>query len=193
MQKNNVFISYAEEDSNLVLEISKALETAGFNTWYYERDSIPGHSYLLQTSEAIERAEAVILIISLHSIRSYQVTKEIVAAFEAEKVFIPILYGITHTEFQQLQPEWRRAIGSAVSISVPPEGIASIMPRILKGLTQIHTKKESAFFFGHKKGHPPTLKQPMLIHCICGHDNALSSKYCENCGAELFQKDTEIY
>jgi hypothetical protein len=140
--KKTVFFSYVEEDNSLVLEIAKALETAGFSTWYYERDSIPGLSYLLQSGEAIEQSQAVILVISPHSISSNQVTNEVIAAHEAGKHFIPILYGMKHAEFQRLQPEWRRAIGSAVSIEVPSAGIAAILPRIIRGLIETGVKKE---------------------------------------------------
>jgi hypothetical protein len=48
----SVFISHVEEDQALALEIARRLETAGFTTWYYERDSEPGISYLLQVHAA---------------------------------------------------------------------------------------------------------------------------------------------
>ncbi len=130
----DVFISHVEEDSAVVLEVAKGLEAAGYTTWYYERDSLPGLSYLVQTGQAIEQSRAVVLIVSPASLASNEVSREIVRAHEAGKSFLPVLCGITHAEFQQRQPLWREAVGSAASISVPSAGISTILPRIIVGL-----------------------------------------------------------
>jgi len=130
----DIFISYVEENSDLATTIAAGLEKEGFSSWYYERDSIPGPSYLLQTAREIEAAKAVVVIISPHSLSSHQVTKEVIRGHESGKPFIPVLSEITHVEFGTRQPEWREAIGSATSISVPSAGVAAIVPRILQGV-----------------------------------------------------------
>jgi hypothetical protein len=130
----DVFVSHVEEDAGVALALADALEGAGFSTWCYERDSIPGPSYLLQTAQAIERSRAVVVVISAHSLGSNQVTAEVVRAHEAVKPFVPVLVGITHVEFAARQPEWREAIGSATSITVPAGGVDPIVPRIVNGL-----------------------------------------------------------
>lgn len=129
-----VFISHAQEDGELARQAAAALESAGYSTWYYERDSMPGPSYLVQTSQAIRQARAVMLIISPHSLQSHQVTKEVVRAHEENKPFVPVLHGLTHDQFHQGQDEWREALGSASSITLPPEGLPAVVPRILAGL-----------------------------------------------------------
>ena len=111
---NHIFISHVEEDTVAALEIALALEEAGYRTWCYEIDSIPGTSYILRTGEAVARSEAMMVIISPNSLGSSQITKEIVRAHESDKHFIPILCNITHVEFQNRQPEWREAIRSPV-------------------------------------------------------------------------------
>ncbi len=118
---SDVFIAHVEEDSDVALDITLGLEEAGYATWCYEVDSIPGLSYLIQTGKAVEAARAVVVVISPHSVGSRQVTKEVVRAHESGKEFIPVLCGITHIEFQNRQPEWREAIGAATSISIPLE------------------------------------------------------------------------
>ncbi len=70
----DVFISHVEEDAELALRIAYSFEGAGFSTWYYERDGLPGVSYLLQTGQAIGQSHAVVLIISANSLGSHQVT-----------------------------------------------------------------------------------------------------------------------
>jgi hypothetical protein len=140
----DVFISHVEEDSADALEIADALEVAGYSTWCYERDSIPGPSYLLQTGAAVEQSRAIVVLISRHSLASRQVTVEVVRGHESEKPFIPVLVGISHVEFTSRQPEWREAMGAATSIMVPREGAAPIVPRIVQGLQALGVEPTGA-------------------------------------------------
>ncbi len=134
---SHIFISHTEQDAEIALEIALELEKRGYTTWCYEIDSIPGPSYLVQTGQAIEQAQSFILIISQRSIGSRQVTNEVVRAHESGKYFIPILRDIRHIEFQNLQPEWREAVGAATSIRIPPAGVAGILERIIAGLNAL--------------------------------------------------------
>jgi hypothetical protein len=128
-----IFIAHVEEDAEVALKIALGLEEAGYKTWCYEVDSVPGPSYIVRTGESVAQSQAVVVVISPHSLGSSQVTKEIVRAHESSKPFIPILRDITHTEFQQRQPEWREAIGSATSIRIPQDGIEAVIPLIIEG------------------------------------------------------------
>ncbi len=129
-----IFVSHVEEDADVALEIALGLEEAGYTTWCYEVDSIPGPSYLTQTGQAVEESRAIIMVISPNSLGSRQVTSEVIRAHESNSAFIPLLRGISHAEFQTRQPEWREAVGAASSTSIPPEGVLSILPRIITGL-----------------------------------------------------------
>ena len=131
---SDIFISHVEENSDIAFQIAAGLEASGYSTWYYERDSLPGPSYLLQTSREIELSQAVVLIISPDSLSSHQVTAEVIRAHESGKPFVPVLKDISHIEFSARQPEWKEAVGSATSVSVPREGTSVIIPRILQGL-----------------------------------------------------------
>lgn len=139
----DIFVSHVEEDAKVALEIAQGLEAAGYTVWYYERDSVPGLSYLVQTGQAIEQSRAVVLIISAHSLGSNQVSSEVVRAHEAGKPFIPVLSQVTHSQFQARQPLWRQAVGSASSIAIPPEGVAVIIPRIVGGLNALGIEGKS--------------------------------------------------
>ena len=88
----------------------------------------------MQTGQAVEDAEAIIVIISPHSVGSRQVTKEIVRAHEAGKDFIPVRRGISHIEFQNRQPEWREAIGAAASIEITADSVEDVALRIADGV-----------------------------------------------------------
>jgi TolB-like protein len=129
-----VFISHVAEDAEIALRLALALEENGHRTWCYEIDSVPGPSYLVQVSEAIGRAEVVVIVISAPALASRQVTRELVRALEAGKHFIPILHNLSHEEFQSRQPEWNQVLGAATSIRIPPRGIDGVVPRLLEGL-----------------------------------------------------------
>jgi hypothetical protein len=156
---SDVFISHAEEDAGVALELARGLQEAGYSTWSYEEDGAPGQSYLLQIDEEIERCQAVVVVISPDSLGSDQVSKEVVRAHEAAKPFIPIRSGISHVEFQQRRREWRMALGAAVSLDVPPEGASAILPRILKGLQKLGVRPsgpgEAAPVPPVRRGEPP--------------------------------------
>lgn len=137
---SHIFIAHVEEDADIALSIALGLEEAGYRTWCYEVDSVVGTSYILRTGEAVAESEAVAVIISPNSLSSSQVSKEIVRAHESGKDFLPILRGISHVEFQQRQPEWREAIGSATSINVPEEGVTALVPLVIEGIKSLGIK-----------------------------------------------------
>lgn len=144
----DVFLSHVEEDKAVALQLADGLEAAGYSTWCYERDTIPGPSYLLQTSRAIEQSRAVLVLISPDSLGSHQVTSEVVRAHEEVKPFIPLLIGISREEFGARQPEWREAVGSAATLDLPDGRVGAVIPRIVDGLTALGVSP-------HPGGPPP--------------------------------------
>jgi hypothetical protein len=132
-----VFISHVEEDATIASEIASGLEAAGYTAWYYERDSVPGPSYLSQILDAIKDSAAVIVIISPDALGSWQVDKEVIQVHESGIPFIPLLKGLTHAEFRSRNPEWAMAMGASTSTVIPPEGAGPIVPRIVAGLQRV--------------------------------------------------------
>jgi hypothetical protein len=132
-----VFLSHVEEDAGVASSIAQGLEEAGYSVWFYERDSTPGPSYLLQTGSAIEASDVVVVLISEASMGSHQVTKEVVRAHEANKPIVPLLLEVTHAHFQRRQPEWREAIGAAASLTVHRGTPSGCLPRLLSGLQML--------------------------------------------------------
>jgi hypothetical protein len=131
---SDIFIAHVEEDAIAALEIAVELEKNGYSIWSYEVSSLPGISYITQSRNAIEETRVIILLISSDSVSSRQVDREVTRGHENGKVFIPILQGITHSEFQKLQPDWADILGTAASMTIPPEGVTSMLPDILAGL-----------------------------------------------------------
>src|SRR5262245_59254033 len=158
----DIFISHVEEDASLALDLAQALEHSGFVVWYYERDTVPGRSYLLQIGEAIDGCHAVILLISSHSLVSHQVRQEVIRAYESQKPFLPLLIDVSHADFQTRQPEWRAALGAAAFLRIPPEGIRPILPQLTQGLStfgvQAGGPRRSAVW--HEGGSSPEEVRP---------------------------------
>lgn len=168
----SVFISHVEEDRDTAEAISRGLQAAGFKTWYYEVSSVPGPTYLLQVMDAIENAEAVILVMSPGALGSHQIAKEVEAAHELDRPIIPVLLGITHDKYLRRRPEWRLALGAFTSIQVPREGVGPIMPKIVGGLDALGVQRGVASvpvpapeaWRGGRK--PALLRRPWLLAAV---------------------------
>ena len=133
-----VFISHVEEDAALAHELAAALEGAGYAAWYYERDSLPGPSYLEQVVAAVARAQAVVLLISPATLPSFQVERELILAYEAGTPVVPLLWELTHAEMRAGRPAWAMMLGGATSIAIPAQGgVAAILPQMGAGLRHL--------------------------------------------------------
>ncbi|MBI3967228.1 MAG: AAA family ATPase [Chloroflexi bacterium] len=131
---SDVFISYVEEDADVVEPLAHGLIEAGYSCWYYQRSSLPGASYLQQISDALAQAKVVLLVLSAETLESHQVDKEISFAHDCGKPFLPVTHALAWGEFQQRRPTWRLAVGTNVAIPIPDEGVAAILPRVVDGL-----------------------------------------------------------
>jgi len=131
---NIVFISHVAEDGPLALRIAQGLEAAGYATWYYERDSIPGPSYLGQIVRALERSGAMVVVISPPTMTSWQVDKEVVQAHERNIPFIPLLHTVAHEHVRSRRPEWAMAFGAAVALTLPSDDVTPLLPQIVAGV-----------------------------------------------------------
>jgi class 3 adenylate cyclase/tetratricopeptide (TPR) repeat protein len=141
---HHIFISHAEKDAALAQELAKGLETAGYSTWYLERDVLPGTSYLSQIAEAIEQSQAVVLLVSSNALDSDQVSKEVVGAFERRKPFFPVLVDMTPPQWKERQPEWRHALGGTTMVCLSTEGHQNCVARIIDGLKAMGIQPEAA-------------------------------------------------
>ena len=82
-----IFISHVEKGAAIMQQIADGLEAAGYATWYFERDILPGTSYLIQVTQAIEQCDALVLVVSPNALGSDQVTKEVVGTFEGQNAY----------------------------------------------------------------------------------------------------------
>jgi class 3 adenylate cyclase/tetratricopeptide (TPR) repeat protein len=129
-----IFLSHAEKDEKVIRDMAAGLEEAGYSTWYYERDTLLGMSYLLQITRAIESCDAVVLLASPASISSDQVTKEVIGAFERGIPILPVLSGITPAELKEGQPEWRHVLGGSAMLAMASGDPSPTVSSITEGL-----------------------------------------------------------
>ena len=130
--ERKVFVSYVEEDGDLAQELARGLEAAGYSTWYYQRDCPSGTSYLVEISKAIERCDAFLLLISPHSCDGPdEITGEAVRAYKSRKKKIPVLYQMTHDEFEARQRssdqirEWGQIMAASSGVAIGAAGVAA--------------------------------------------------------------------
>jgi hypothetical protein len=129
-----VFISYNNADRHLASELSLCLESAGYTTWYYDRDTQVGFNYMDYVGTSIVECSAMVLLISPLSVHSAQVTREVMRACEENKFILPLLCGMTYAEFQKQAPIWRQALAGIAAVELPGEGIVAIVPRLVEAL-----------------------------------------------------------
>lgn len=72
-----VFISHAEGDGKLAAEIAQQLEAHGFSTFTPSDDLSVGENFALKIGEALEKSNALVVLISPASMESKWVRREI--------------------------------------------------------------------------------------------------------------------
>jgi hypothetical protein len=138
-----IFISHAEKDLHTVNEIVKGLEEAGYQIWYFERDMVPGTSYITQIAQAIEQCQAVVLVVSSNSLDSDRVAKEVLGASESCKPSFPVLVDLAPPQPKERQLWWHYAVGGTAMLCLSTEGLQSCTARIIEGLKSIGIQPES--------------------------------------------------
>ncbi len=75
-----VFVSHNHKDRDLANQITDQLARCGIETWYSVADIIPGESYIEAIRAGLMRSDWVIVIVSVHSVKSDWVRAEVKAA-----------------------------------------------------------------------------------------------------------------
>lgn len=79
--KSQIFLSYAYEDREKVLEIAKELSKAGYQSWMDVQNLLPGQNWEIVIRKALEESKFILLFLSKNSIRKERyLQKEIKSA-----------------------------------------------------------------------------------------------------------------
>lgn len=90
--KTRVFISYARRDSAFADMIERVLSSSGLTTWMDRQRLAGGADWPVGLREAIEACDALLVILSPHSLASAAVQREYQYALSINKRVIPLLY-----------------------------------------------------------------------------------------------------
>lgn len=71
-----VFISHASADADLARQLASTLESSGFDVWD-DSQILPGDNWGAKVAEALQEADAMVVLLTPESVRSPNVTREI--------------------------------------------------------------------------------------------------------------------
>ncbi|NWG32564.1 MAG: toll/interleukin-1 receptor domain-containing protein, partial [Rhodocyclaceae bacterium] len=87
---SHVFISYSSKDRDIAEVTCAALEAGGIPVWIAPRNIMPGSDYGASIIEALESAQAIILLLSSNSNASPHIKREIERAVNKGIAIIPL-------------------------------------------------------------------------------------------------------
>jgi hypothetical protein len=86
------FISYSRQEVTFVDSFSRVLEKRGIRSWVDFRNLVPGHPWQPQLDEAVQNADAILLVVSKASMSSLPVKDEWTKSLAAGRRIILILF-----------------------------------------------------------------------------------------------------
>lgn len=98
--KSKIFVSYSSQDTPWVREFVHTLKELGVDAWFAEEQIALGDSIYDKIEHALRESNAIILVLSKHSVRSRWTYFEIGAALSSDKKIIPII--VDDVEYAQL-------------------------------------------------------------------------------------------
>jgi TolB-like protein/tetratricopeptide (TPR) repeat protein len=136
----DVFISYASPDSAVADAVCAALERDGVTCWVAPRDVIPGEFYGDAIVRAIDAATAVVLVLSVNSVASSHVLREVERASSKRHPVIslridtaPLPAGL---EYFLNTSQWLDASGGAPDSALPK--LLNAVRRVVEGAPAPH-------------------------------------------------------
>lgn len=125
------YLAHVAEESLLARNLAHALRQQKYSTWYYGRDALPGIPFTTQSRKAIERSQAMVLLVSHPALRSRDFERELEYAYDIGRPLLPLLIDLSREEFEELAPAWRRMLGISPIVEFRrAEGMASLMSRL---------------------------------------------------------------
>ena len=110
------YIAHVAEESLLARHIGNGLENYRYSCWFYGRNAIPGVPFSTQSKAAIERSQAMILLISRSALRSVEFQREIEHAHKIGCRMLPLLVELPREEYEKLAPAWCSMLGASPMI-----------------------------------------------------------------------------
>ena len=102
-----VFISHSEETQPLFRSVLQALKKEGLDVWDDDYDIYPGDNWAKVTGEALEQADAMVVLLTPEALDSKIVRREISYALVGQKFenrLIPVLVGVDYERARKKVP-----------------------------------------------------------------------------------------
>jgi hypothetical protein len=132
------YIGHVAEESLLARLLGEQLEMSRFSCWLYGRDAIPGVPFVKQANAAIERSQAVVLLISRTAIRSLDLEREVDHASTIGCPLLPLLVDMSREEFEKAAQSWRRRLGASPIIEYRrTEPLHEVRSRIIMAAVEL--------------------------------------------------------
>jgi hypothetical protein len=80
-----VFISHAQEDARLARELRSHLAEAGADVWLADAEVLPGQNLALEAGKALQRSNALVVLLSPAAVESKYVRSEVAFALASPK------------------------------------------------------------------------------------------------------------
>ncbi len=151
-KREKVFISYSNQDAEIVQKLCNELESKGYNCFIFERDvTLVASSFIESIIEAIEQSFVLILVISSNANNSEYVIREVNEALKHKIPIFPL-------RIEDVQPseELRFLIGLTPWLDIFEKPIKSYYSKIVKAVEHLYKDRES------KKIKLDTPKEPTI-------------------------------
>jgi hypothetical protein len=125
----HVFISYSRRDREVVDSIARSMKAEGLGVWIDRQAIQPGNTWRVQIVQAIDTCDAFVLMLSLASVASDNVRKEIDLAQDAGRTIFAVML-----EPVRLPAEIRYQLAGLQFIAVQMLGLDEAVHRLLQAV-----------------------------------------------------------
>src|SRR5437773_10233247 len=84
-ERMQVFISYSHKDQKIAKQLSSRLADAGVKVWLAAEEVLPGENLPLEVGKALQRSDAMVVLLSPDAVESQWVRSEIAFALSSPK------------------------------------------------------------------------------------------------------------
>jgi serine/threonine protein kinase len=155
------YIAHAAEESLVARQIGSELERHHYACWFYGRDAIAGVPFSSQSNAAIERSQAVVLLISRPALRSVDFEREIEHTHKVGCSMLPLLIDVSREEFEKSAPTWCSMLGASPTIEHRrSEPVSELIDRILASAEALGIEVHQGVAAAPAKPAAPCAGQP---------------------------------
>ena len=145
-------LCHIADESSMARRLSEGLEARQYRCWRYGRDALPGLSLAIQARSAIERSQAVILLISRNTLHSADFEMEMEHANRIGCPLLPLLIDFSREEFENAAPSWRSLVGPSPLVEQRrSQPIEATLERIVGAAHQLKISQDKSLNTTHSE------------------------------------------